>query len=134
LLQGVRHYERITGHWHVTVDGIGDAAADGPAIQRVRPCGGRSIAPFPNRRVIFYRHAISDQGFDPILFHSSGGVGDEVMSIVEPNAVTGVGQYLGYETLELQQFFLGHAMFLVNDQRDAACVEHGRALAGLCRV
>jgi len=45
-----------------------------------------------------------------------------------------VGQYLGYETFELQQFFLGHAMFLVNDQRDAACVEHGRALAGLCRV
>jgi hypothetical protein len=60
--------------------------------------------------VIFYRHAISDQGFDPILFHSSGGVGDELMSIVEPNAVTGVGQYLGYETLELQ--LLGHAMFL----------------------
>lgn len=82
--------------------------------------------------MIFYRHAISDQGFDPILFHSSGGVGDELMSIVEPNAVTGVGQYLGYETLELQ--LLGHAMFLVNDQRDAACVEHGRALAGLCRV
>src|SRR6516162_1549674 len=30
----------------------GDAAADGSALRRVRPCGGRSIAPFPNRRVI----------------------------------------------------------------------------------
>src|SRR5262249_29971066 len=30
----------------------GDAVADGSAIRRVRPCGERSIAPFPNRRVI----------------------------------------------------------------------------------
>src|SRR6516162_4474247 len=30
----------------------GDAAADGSATLRVRPCGERSIAPFPNRRVI----------------------------------------------------------------------------------
>jgi hypothetical protein len=56
------------------------------------------------------------------------------MSIVELNAVTGVGQYLGYETLELHQIFLGHVTLLVNDQPNAACVEHGRALAGLCRV
>ena len=49
------------------------------------------------------------------------------MSVVELNAVTGVWQYLGYETLELQQFFLGHVMFLLNDQRNAARVEHGRA-------
>ena len=82
----------------------------------------------------FDRDSIPGQRFDPILFHSSGGVGDELMSIVELNAVTGVGQYLGYETLELQQFFLGHVMFLVNDQPNAARVEHGRALAGLCRV
>jgi hypothetical protein len=62
----------------------------------------------------FYRHAIPGQGFDPILFHSSGGVGDKLMSVVELNAVTGVGQYLGYETLEFQEFFLGHVMFLLN--------------------
>jgi hypothetical protein len=45
----------------------------------------------------FYRHAISGQGFDPILSHSSGCVGDELMSVVELNAVTGVWQYFGYE-------------------------------------
>src|SRR5262249_21049736 len=82
----------------------------------------------------FYRHAIPGQGFDPILFHSSGGVGDELMSVVELNAVTGVRQYLGYETLELQQFFLRHVMFLLNDQHNAARVEHDRPPAGLCRV
>ncbi len=47
---------------------------------------------------------------------------------------TGVGQYLSYEALELQQFFLEHVMLLVNDQPNAARVEHGRGLAGLCRV
>jgi hypothetical protein len=44
------------------------------------------------------------------------------MSIVELNAITGVGQYLGYETFELQQFFFGHTMFLVSDSRNAARV------------
>jgi hypothetical protein len=45
------------------------------------------------------------------------------MSIVELNAVTGVGQYLGDETFELQQFFLGHVMILVKDRvnRRALC-------------
>jgi len=56
------------------------------------------------------------------------------MSIVELNAVTGVGQYLGYETLELHQIFLGHATLLVNDQPNAGCVGRGRVLAGLGRV
>jgi hypothetical protein len=49
------------------------------------------------------------------------------MSVVELNAVTGVGQYLGHETLEFQEFFLRHVMFLLNDQPNAARVEHGRA-------
>jgi hypothetical protein len=31
-------------------------------------------------------------------------------SVVELNTVSGVGQYLGYETFELQQFFFGHVM------------------------
>jgi hypothetical protein len=54
--------------------------------------------------------AISSQGFDAVLFHSSGGIGNELMSIVELNAVRGVGQDLGDETLELQQFFPGRTL------------------------
>ncbi len=50
----------------------------------------------------FDRHAIPSQSFDPIPLHSSGGIGDELMSIVELNAITSVGQYLGYETFKLQ--------------------------------
>jgi hypothetical protein len=73
----------------------------------------------------FYSHAIPGQGFDPISFHSSCGVGDELVSVIELNAVTSVGQYLGYQTLELQQFFLGHVMFLVNDQPDACACRAG---------
>jgi hypothetical protein len=82
----------------------------------------------------FYRHTIPSQGFDPIPFHSSSGVDDELMSVVEPNAVTGVGQYLGHETLEFQESFLRHVMFLLNYRHNFARVEHGRAPVGVCRV
>jgi hypothetical protein len=56
------------------------------------------------------------------------------MSIVELNTVSGVGQYLGYQTFELQQFFFGHVMFLVQDRPNAVRAEHGRVSAFLCRV
>src|SRR5262249_52382214 len=54
------------------------------------------------------------------------------MSVVELNAVTSVRQNLGYETLEFQEVFLRHIMFLCNAVR----VAHGRAPAGpvLCRL
>src|SRR5262252_8628801 len=72
----------------------------------------------------FYRHTIPSQCFDPIPFQS----------VVEPNAVTGVGQYLGHETLEFQESFLRHVMFLLNYRHNFARVEHGRAPVGVCRV
>ncbi len=49
------------------------------------------------------------------------------MSVVELNAITGVGQYLGYETLEFQEFFLWDVMFLLNDGPNAARVGPGQA-------
>jgi hypothetical protein len=56
------------------------------------------------------------------------------MSVVELNAVTSVWQYLGYETLEFQESFLRHVMFLLNYQHDFARVEQGHSPAGVCRV
>jgi hypothetical protein len=44
------------------------------------------------------------------------------MSVVELNAIAGVRQYLGYATLEFQQFFLGHLMVLLNVQPNPARV------------
>ncbi len=83
----------------------------------------------------FDSDAIPGQGFDPILFHPTGGVGDELMPVVELNAITGVRQDLGHETLELQELFLCHVMFPLNDRPNAARVEHGRrAPAGRCDV
>ena len=74
----------------------------------------------------FHGYAIPGQSFDPILFHSSGGVSDQLMPVVELNAITGVGQYFGYETLEFQQIFLRHLIFLLNQQHSsAALVESG---------
>jgi hypothetical protein len=54
--------------------------------------------------------------------------------IAELNTPTGVGQYLGYGTLEFQGSFLGHVMFLLHYQHDFARVEQGHAPAGVCRV
>ena len=44
------------------------------------------------------------------FFFTSGGVGDELMPVVELNAITRVRQYLGHEPLELQKLFLRHVM------------------------
>jgi len=56
------------------------------------------------------------------------------MPIVELNAVTGVRQYFGDETIEFQEFFLWHVMFLVNGEIDVERVDHGRGPTGLCVV
>jgi hypothetical protein len=64
-------------------------------------------------RRYFYCNAIPGEGLDPILFHPSGRVSDELMIVVELNAITAVRQYLSYETVELQQLFLGQIMFLL---------------------
>src|SRR5438874_2568140 len=50
----------------------------------------------------FDRHAIARECLDPVLFHSAGGVGNEPMSIIEFNAISGVGQNLGDEPLKFQ--------------------------------
>jgi len=52
------------------------------------------------------RHPIAGQGFDPVLFHFAGGVGDEDMTVIELNALAGVRQYLQDQALEFQEFFL----------------------------
>src|SRR5262249_57704711 len=54
----------------------------------------------------FYRHTIPRQGFDPILFHSSGGGGNELMSTVQPTAVSGARHYLGPSPLPLPHTLL----------------------------
>jgi hypothetical protein len=77
--------------------------------------------------------AIPGEGLDPILSHPARRVSDEQMTVVELNAVTAVRQYFVHKTLELQQFFLGQVMFLVNDRPNAARVEDGHAPAAFCR-
>jgi hypothetical protein len=59
-------------------------------------------------RRYFDRDAIPGEGLDPILFHPARRVSDKVMTVVELNAITAVRQYFSYETLKLQQLFLGH--------------------------
>jgi hypothetical protein len=73
----------------------------------------------------FDRDAISGKGFDSILFHSSSGVGDELMPVVELNPITGVRQYLHDQSIELQQFFFCQVMCLVNEWSNAALVDRG---------
>jgi hypothetical protein len=48
------------------------------------------------------RHAITREGFDPVPFHPAGGVGNEPMSIIEFNAISGVRQNLGNEPFKFQ--------------------------------
>jgi hypothetical protein len=88
-------------------------------LRRTAYCGGPFLlmaedqAPFLQIiRRYFHGHSIASEGFDPVLFHFSGRVGDELMSVIELNAVTRVGQYFGYQPVKLQEFFFRHAMLL----------------------
>jgi hypothetical protein len=53
----------------------------------------------------FDRYAVAGKGLYPILLHSSRGVGDQRVTVVKLNAIAGVWQNLGDETLELQKLF-----------------------------
>jgi hypothetical protein len=66
-------------------------------------------------------YSVTSKGFDPVLFHPPGGIGDDLMTAIELNAVSGVGQNLDNQTIELQKFFLGHGVILLS-----ACSAAGR--------
>jgi hypothetical protein len=74
------------------------------------------------------------QSFKGFFFILSSRVGDELMFIVELNTVSDAGQYLGYETFELQQFFFGHVMFLVKGQPNTALGLRSRSRLSLPRM
>jgi hypothetical protein len=80
----------------------------------------------------FYRHAIPSQRLDSVLFHSPGCVGYQLVSVIELNAITGIGQNFCYETLEFQKFFFCHVIFLLNGRPNVAVVTGGRAPIELC--
>jgi len=74
-------------------------------------------------------HSIAGEGLNPVLFHPSGRVRDKLMTIVELNAIAGIGQYLEDEALELQEFFLRHVMILPIGRPNAERLEPPRASA-----
>src|SRR5712691_3097178 len=54
------------------------------------------------------RHAVAGERLDPVLLHLARRVGDDGLPGVELHAKARVGQNLGDQTFELDQFFLGH--------------------------
>src|SRR5208282_4602774 len=75
----------------------------------------------------FDGHPIAGQRFDAVFLHPAGGVGDQRMSVVELNAVARVGQDLGDQSLELQEFFFRHVTILLNGRSNAARGRRRRA-------
>jgi hypothetical protein len=79
-------------------------------------------------RRYLHRHAIARQRLDPVSFHPAGGIGNELMDIIELNAVSGIRQYLGDQTLEFQQSFFRYVTLLLIGLSDAASfVQRGAA-------
>jgi len=70
-------------------------------------------------RRYFHRHPVAGERLDPVLLHSSGGIGDEHVAVIELNAVARIRQYLEDEAFEFQQFFLGHVTIPLNDRPSA---------------
>jgi len=51
------------------------------------------------------RHPITCKSLYPVLFHPSGRVGDQLMTIVELNPVPRIGEDFGDQTFEFQKLF-----------------------------
>src|SRR5208282_4687993 len=75
----------------------------------------------------FDGHPIAGQRFDPVFLHPAGGIGDQRMSVVELHAVARVGQNLGDQSLELQEFFFRHVTIPLNGRSNAARGRRRRA-------
>jgi hypothetical protein len=58
-------------------------------------------------------YSVTGKRFDPVLFHPPGRIGDDLMTPIELNAISGVGQNLEHQTIKLQEFFLGHGVILL---------------------
>src|SRR5687768_9647227 len=91
------------------------AAEDGAARRRARLRRARvlvaeidpSLGEVVRRH--FHRDAIPRKNSDAVLFHAPGGVGNNLVSILELNTATSIRQHFGHDALELQHFFFRHA-------------------------
>jgi hypothetical protein len=62
------------------------------------------------------RHPIARQRLDPVLLHLAGGVSDDLVSGIELDTVTRVGENFSDQSFELDQLFLSH-VYLQIDRR-----------------
>ena len=59
------------------------------------------------------RDPVTREDADVVLFHLARRVGDQLVSVVEGHAKTGVGQHLVDDAHHVDQFFLGHSSILL---------------------
>lgn len=52
------------------------------------------------------RDAIAGEGTDAMLAHFPGGVGEDFVVVIQPDAKVPVGQHLGDRSVEFEQLFL----------------------------
>jgi len=86
-----------------------------PAARRAAAgrCAGLDVAErdAPFAHVVgreFERHLVAREDADVVLAHLAGGVGDQLMAVVQRDAVAGVGQHFADDTAHFDVFFLGH--------------------------
>src|ERR1700722_14624353 len=70
------------------------------------------------------RHPVTRQRLDPVLFHFAGGVGDDLVSRIQLDAVAGIGEDFGHQSFKLDQLFFSHG-YLQVDRRLAWPVGSG---------
>jgi hypothetical protein len=65
----------------------------------------------------FEGDTVTRQDADVVLAHLAAGVGDELVAVLELHAKARVGQYFFHDTVDFDQFFLGHARVLICSDR-----------------
>src|SRR5690348_2260192 len=62
----------------------------------------------------FERDFVTGDDANMVLAHFSRGVSDEMVAVIERDAITGIGQQLGDEPIYLENFVFSYSFALVN--------------------
>ena len=68
----------------------------------------------------FHDHAIADAGADAELAHLAGGVGEDLVIVVELHAEISVRQHLSNGAVEFEHLFFRHPQVLLSEWISAA--------------
>src|SRR3954469_9637442 len=76
-----------------------------PLVAKINAAAGKIV------RRHLHNHPVADAGSDAELAHLPRHIGENLVFVVERDAIIAVGEHLGHRAVEFEQLFFGHIFF-----------------------